>query len=72
MEKIYVYADFDFLDEKELIGELSYERVRGNDHFAFEFSREWLKGHGGIILSGDVMNVHALSILVREMACLAL
>jgi serine/threonine-protein kinase HipA len=46
--------------------------VRGNDHFAFEFSREWLKGHGGIILSGDVMNVHALSILVREMACLAL
>lgn len=57
MEKIYVYADFDFLDERELIGELSYERVRGNDHFAFEFSREWLKGHGDIILSGDVMNV---------------
>lgn len=57
MEKIYVYADFDFLEEKELIGELSYERVRGNDHFSFDFSRKWLKGHGGIILSGDVMNV---------------
>ena len=28
MEKIYVYADFDFLGEKELIGELSYNRVR--------------------------------------------
>jgi serine/threonine-protein kinase HipA len=57
MEKIYVYADFDFLEQTEEIGVLSYERVRGNDHFAFEFSREWLSRHGGIILSGDVMNV---------------
>ena len=50
MEKIYVYADFDFLGEKELIGELSYNRVREHDHFSFEFSRKWLKEHGGIIL----------------------
>ena len=57
MEKIYVYADFDFLEQTEEIGVLSYERVRGNDHFAFEFSREWLSRHGGLILSGDVMNV---------------
>lgn len=57
MEKIYVYADFDFLKQTEEIGTLSYERVRGNDHFAFEFSRDWLLRHGGIILSGDVMNV---------------
>lgn len=57
MEKIYVYADFDFLELPEKIGELSYERVRGKDHFSFEFSREWLKKHGSIILSGDVMNV---------------
>jgi len=34
MEKIYVYADFDFLSQTEEIGTLSYERVRGNDHFA--------------------------------------
>jgi transcriptional regulator with XRE-family HTH domain len=33
MEKIYVYADFDFLEQTEEIGVLSYERVRGNDHF---------------------------------------
>jgi serine/threonine-protein kinase HipA len=39
---------------------LSYERVRGNDHFAFEFSREWLSRHGGTILSGDVMNVRGM------------
>ena len=60
MEKIYVYADFDFLEQTEEIGALSYERVRGNDHFAFEFSREWLSRHGGVILSGDVMNVRGM------------
>ena len=60
MEKIYGYADFDFLEQTEEIGVLSYERVRGNDHFAFEFSREWLSRHGGVILSGDVMNVRGM------------
>jgi hypothetical protein len=34
MENIYIYADFDFLEQAEEIGVLSYERVRGNDHFA--------------------------------------
>lgn len=56
METIYVYADFDFFENAELIGELSYERVRGSDSFSFEFSHEWLKRHGNIILSGDIMN----------------
>lgn len=60
MEKIYVYADFDFLAQAEKIGVLSYERVRGNDHFSFEYSPEWLKLHGGIILSGDVLNVRGM------------
>ena len=31
---------------------LSYEHVRGNDHFAIEFSREWLSRHGDIIVRG--------------------
>jgi len=60
MEKIYVYADFDFLSQTEEIGTLSYERVRGNDHFAFEYSREWLARHGDVMLSGDVMNVRGI------------
>lgn len=60
MEKIYVYADFDFLKQTELVGELSYERVRGNDHFSFEFTRDWLKRHGNIVLGGDVKNVLGL------------
>lgn len=60
MRRITVYADFDFLDSPQVIGILGYEHVRGNDHFVFEYSREWLKQHGGIILSGDLMNIPAL------------
>src|SRR5574344_549645 len=60
MDKIYVYADFDFLNQTEEIGVLSYERVRGNDHFSFEYSREWLNRRGGVILSGDVINVSGM------------
>ena len=60
METIYVYADFDFQEQVEKIGVLSYEQVRGNDHFSFEFSREWLSRHGDIVLSGDVMNVRGM------------
>ena len=52
MKKIIVYADFDFL--------LGYEHIRGKDHFVFEYSHQWLKQHGGILLSGDLMNVPSL------------
>ncbi|MBP3248717.1 MAG: HipA domain-containing protein [Prevotella sp.] len=60
MKKITVFADFDFLATPQEIGMLGYERVRGKDHFVFEYSREWLKKHGGIMLSGDLMNVPSL------------
>ena len=60
MKKITVYADFDFLASPQEIGTLGYERVRGKDHFVFEYSHEWLKQHGGIVLSGDLMNVPSL------------
>ena len=39
MKKITVYADFDFLATPQEIGTLGYERVRGKDHFVFEYSR---------------------------------
>ena len=48
------------LEKAEQIGVLSYDRVRGNDHFVFEFSPDWLKRHGGLVLSGDVMNVRGM------------
>lgn len=60
MKKITIYADFDFLGTPQEIGILGYEHVRGNDHFVFEYSREWLKHFGGIILSGDLLNVPSL------------
>jgi hypothetical protein len=60
MKKITVYADFDFLSDAQEIGILGYEHVRGKDHFVFEYSREWLKQYGGILLSGDLMNVPSL------------
>ena len=60
MKRITVYADFDFLTSPQEIGVLGYEHVRGNDHFVFEYSREWLKQYGGIVLSGDLMNVPSL------------
>ncbi len=60
MSKIYVYADFDFLDQIEKIGVLSYERVRDRDRFAFEYSQEWLNRHADIALSGDVMTVRGM------------
>ena len=60
MKRITVYADFDFLSTTQEIGTLGYEHVRGKDHFVFEYAREWLKQHGGIILSGDLMNVPSL------------
>ena len=60
MKRITVYADFDFLPTPQEIGILGYEHVRGKDHVVFEYSREWLKQYGGILLSGDLMNVPSL------------
>ena len=60
MKRITVYADFDFLSDAQKVGVLGYEHVRGKDHFVFEYSREWLRQHGGLLLSGDLMNVPSL------------
>ena len=60
MKRITVYADFDFPTSTEEIGTLGYEHVHGRDHFVFEYSRQWLKQHGGILLSGDLMNAPSL------------
>lgn len=56
MRKLYVYADFDWLKEEELIGELGYESLRGADSYSFKFNDEWLKKHGELFLSEDLNN----------------
>ena len=56
MKRLYVYADFDWLKDTQLVGELSYESLRGSDSYGFQFSNEWLKQHGNIFLSDDLNN----------------
>lgn len=56
MKTLYVYADFDWLKETELIGKLGYESLRGSDTYCFTFSHEWLTNHGDLFLSDDLNN----------------
>lgn len=56
MKKLYVYADFDWLKEVELIGELGYESLRGTDSYSFTFNNEWLRQHSDLFLSDDLNN----------------
>ena len=56
MKTLCVYANFDWLKETELVGELGYESLRGSDSYCFTFSDEWLKKHGDLFLSDDLNN----------------
>ena len=56
MQKLYVYADFDWLKEIELIGELGYDSLRGSDSYSFKFADSWLKKYNAILLSDDLNN----------------
>ena len=60
MKKLLVYADFDWLKDIELIGELSYESLRGSDSYAFKFNDEWLKLYGNLFISADLNNYKGL------------
>lgn len=56
MERLLVFADFDWLDKSELVGELCYEKLRGSDSYAFQYDEHWLKGHAEVKLSEDINN----------------
>lgn len=56
MIKMWVYADFDWLKDVELVGELSFENLRGSGTYGFQYSKEWLKKHSDILLSDDINN----------------
>ena len=56
METLYIYADFDWLEKPELIGRLTYERLRGNGTYGFGFDNDWLKNHSDILISEEVGN----------------
>ena len=54
MQKLYVYADFDWLDAPQLLGELSCDSVRGNETYGFSYNKEWLAEYGDVFLSEDL------------------
>ena len=56
MKKLLVYADFNWLKDIELIGELSYESLHGSDCYASKFNDEWLKRYGNLFISADLNN----------------
>ena len=60
MEKLFVFGDFNWLHEPDLIGELCYEKLRGSDSYAFKFDNNWLNVHAGIKLSDDINNYPGL------------
>ena len=56
MKTLYVYADFDWLDEPMLVGELGYESLRGSDSYSFKYDNDWLRQYGSLYLSADINN----------------
>ena len=56
MRTLFVFADFDWLDEPKLVGELGYESLRGSDSYSFKFDNEWLNRFGNLFLSADINN----------------
>ena len=56
MKTLYVYADFDWLDEPMLVGELGYESLRGSDSYSFKYDNDWLRQYGSLFLSADINN----------------
>ena len=56
MKRLFVFADFDWLEIPELIGELTFDSVRGNETYSFSFAKDWLSKHGDIFLSEDLQN----------------
>ncbi len=56
MKRLYVFAGFDWLKEARLIGELSYESLRGSDSHGFCYSNEWLRDYDSMFLSNDLNN----------------
>lgn len=57
MNTIQLYLSTPWWAVPAYIGDLTYERTRGNDIYSLELSAEWLTNHRDIVLSGDVQNL---------------
>ena len=56
MKTLFIYADFDWLDNPILVGELGYESLRGSDSYSFKYDNDWLRQYGSLFLSADINN----------------
>lgn len=56
MQKLYVYADFDWIEAPQLLGELSCDSVRGKETYGFSYNKAWLAEYGDVFLSEDLQN----------------
>lgn len=56
MKMLFVYADFDWMNTPQLIGELSCDLVRGSETYGFSYDKEWLARYGDVFLSEDLQN----------------
>ena len=56
MKRLFVFADFDWLENIELVGELTMDSIRGGETYGFKFEPSWLKKHGSVSLSDDLNN----------------
>lgn len=56
MRKLLVYADFDWMQDIELVGELTIDSIRGGETYGFRFDTDWLKNHADVLLSDDINN----------------
>ncbi len=56
MEKLLVFADFDWLKSIKLVGQIRKEHIRGSDSYCFEYDKDWLKEYGNIFFCEDLRN----------------
>lgn len=56
MKTLFIYADFNWLDNPLLVGELGYESLRGSDSYSFRYDNDWLRQYGSLFLSADINN----------------
>lgn len=50
--KIWVYADWEFLEEAQLMGVLTSQRLRGKEIFSFEYTETWMNQQNPIFTFG--------------------
>lgn len=44
--------------QRQTVGTLGYDNIRGNATYQWEYQTQWIHTHRGILLSGDLLNVN--------------